>query len=156
MLNLDIIDWSKADDFWHLDHTRFSDDPTRRKNFFAEDFLDLSLDSNEGRHGLHFPLLQSLCLGQLSFDSAVGRLISAFSIFQLKQLKLWNCPRMADLLEYLTASEQNFPLESRRSNMDVFIILLICPSNTIQAVANRCTRVEISDDWIVFHTEQNI
>lgn len=111
-LNLDIVDWSKADDFWHLDHTRFSDDPTRRQNFFAEDILNLSLDTNEARHGLDFPLLQNLCLGQLSFDSAVSKLVSSFSIFRLKRLKLWNCPRMSDLLEYLTASEQNFQLES--------------------------------------------
>jgi len=112
MLNLDIIDWSKADDFWHLDHTHFSDDPTRRKNFFAEDILGLSLSTSEGSHGLHFPVLQSLFLGQLSFDSAISSLVSAFSIFQLKQLKLWNCPRVADLLEYLTDSQQNLQLQS--------------------------------------------
>jgi hypothetical protein len=111
-LNLDLIDWSKADDFWQLDHTRFSSDPTRRKNFFAEDILGLSLDADAGSRGLRFPVLQSLFLGQLSFDSAISSLVSAFSFFQLKQLKLWNCPQLAHLLTHLTDSQQNLQLES--------------------------------------------
>jgi hypothetical protein len=112
VLNLDLIDWPKADQFWYLDHTRGPDESTRRKNFFAEDVLGLSLDADERSSGVCFPVLQNLLLGQMSFDSAISRLASAFSMFQLKQVKLWNCPQTAKLLKYLTEARQDLELVS--------------------------------------------
>lgn len=111
-LNLNLMNWSKADDFWHLDHTRWSEEPTRRLNFFAEDILGLSLDADGRGGGVCFPVLQKLLLGQVSFDSAISRLVNAFSIFRLKQLKLWNCPEMVGLLEHLTDARQDLELVS--------------------------------------------
>jgi len=85
---LNIIDWSKADDFWFLDFTRFSNNKTRRTNFFAEDILGVPLDAEKGEYGLTFPALRSLYLGQLSFKSATISLASAFSFSRLKELRL--------------------------------------------------------------------
>lgn len=112
VLNLDLMDWSKADDFWYIDHTRWLDEPTRRKNFFADDILGLPLDADRRSSGVCFPVLRHLLLGQVSFDSAITRLVNAFSIFQLKQLKLWNCPQTVKLLEHLTEARQDLELES--------------------------------------------
>lgn len=59
-----------------------------------------------------FPVLESLSLGQLSFHYAISSLVGAFSFFRLKQLKLWNCPNIVNLLTHLANVQETFQLKS--------------------------------------------
>lgn len=111
-LKLNLVDWSKADDFWFLDDTRFSEDPDRRANFFAQDILCFHQKDGAANRGLSFPALRSLYLGQLSFRYAISDLVSAFNVSALQRLVLWNCPGTVPLLEHLTASKKELQLAS--------------------------------------------
>ncbi|KIW41284.1 uncharacterized protein PV06_06856 [Exophiala oligosperma] len=165
VLNLDLMDWSKADDFWYIDHTRWLDEPTRRKNFFADDILGLPLDADRRSSGVCFPVLRHLLLGQVSFDSAITRLVNAFSIFQLKQLKLWNCPQTVKLLEHLTEARQDLELESLEVTCgDLYLCLPIVQWDevvdsvcshleTLERVTIHARTVDIDDESPYFEEE---
>lgn len=112
VLNLDIIDWSKAAENWYEDYTKDLGQSSRRKNFFAEDVLGLSLDPDQESTGPNFPVLRALILRQVSFEAAVRQLARALSVSKLKELKLWNCPQTSELLTYLTAARDDLHLVS--------------------------------------------
>ena len=114
ILDLNIVDWSRAGYFWDSDNAAKEVIESRhRVNFFAEEILNISLHSRQrDDRRISFPKLRSLSLGHISFISAVGDLADAFSIFQLRHLKLWKCPGTSELLRHLTKSGQMLQLKS--------------------------------------------
>lgn len=107
-LKLDLIDWEQADELWSMDHSRFVGDGKRSKNFFATDIIG----PEQNKPGLSFPSLESLSLSEVSFETAINELHSAFAFSALRTLKLWNCRGLWDLLAHAADSQQVIRLTS--------------------------------------------
>jgi hypothetical protein len=108
-LSLNLIDWEKADDFWFIDHSRFTGDGSRSRNFFVTDIISLE----QSKTGLSFPSLESLSLSALSFESAINDIFLAFNFSGLRKLMLWKCKGILDLLDkWVDSDEEDICLTS--------------------------------------------
>jgi hypothetical protein len=107
-LELDFINWTKANSSWSFDHGR-------SKNFFARRILRLSTDQNE----IKFPALRVLSLSKVSLRSAITEMMYAFNFSWLRSLKLRFCPGAEEFLIRVIDSGQTVRLTSLEFQADI-------------------------------------
>lgn len=124
LLELDVVDWDKANDTWELEKggaLRWNNvvkgsvvEPIVAANFLAYNLLQLQ---PKGRRVI-FPALVALSLSNISFDGAATELACAFNGNLLKSLKLQNCRGCASFLHALVDSAEGIRLRLFHLSMD--------------------------------------
>lgn len=114
-LKLEIPDWETAFG-WSRHHTRSTDINLEDSNLFVEEILSLASNDKHGSANTLFPVLHSLQLGLVSFNSGSALLADRFNMFKLKHLSLYFCPVVSRLLNYLTGSKEDLSLISFNLN----------------------------------------
>ena len=101
-LELDFIDWAKVEYYNGLpndDEDEDGDDSTP--------LMDLILPEREDNYDGFLPNLRTFSLSAASLKGSWDYLTDAFNLDRVKQLRLLNCRRAVELLDYLASTNVN-------------------------------------------------
>ena len=97
-LELDFIDWAEVEHYYNLpDDDEDKDDLTP--------LTDLILPAREDNYEVFLPNLQTFSLSAASFKGSWDRLIHGFNLHGVRELRLVNCKRTIELLDYTARTD---------------------------------------------------
>lgn len=96
-LELDFIDWAEVESYFDL-----SDDDDDNDDDDSTPLIDLILPERDNDYEDFLPNLQTFSLSAASFKGSWDCLMDAFNIHGVKELRLLNCKRTIELLDYMT------------------------------------------------------